>query len=76
MAIKESRREIAPGIELVVRGDGVEPTDAVLAHVLCEMAAEAGGRMEFSMDDPSTVEEIERRLRVTGVNPENGQWLN
>lgn len=73
--VKESRREIAPGMDLVVRGEGVESTDAVLAEVLCELAAEAGGELRVNMDDPSLVEEIARRLRAKGVDPETGRWL-
>lgn len=74
MALRESRRKIAPGTYLVVRGEDVEPTDAVLAEVLCEMAAEAGGRLYFR-EEQEFMEEVARRLRAKGVDPESGQWL-
>lgn len=73
--IKESRREIAPGVDLVVRGEDVEPTDAVLAQVLCEMAAEAGGSRSFNLDDPATLEELTFRMRAKGVDLETGAWI-
>ena len=73
--LKESRKELSPGVDLVVRGENVEPTDAVLAEVVMEMAAEAGGTMTFRMDDPATMDEMARRLRAKGVDPETGQWL-
>jgi hypothetical protein len=74
--LNESRREIAPGVDLVVRGENVGPTDAVLAEVVCEMTAEAGGERCFDMKDPATVEEVACRLRAKGVDPETGQWLS
>ena len=73
--IKESRREIAPGIEPLVRGEDLEPTDAVMAQVLCEMAAEAGGSRSFNLDDPATIAELFFRMRAKGVDLETGQWL-
>lgn len=74
-SFRESRRETAHGIEIVVRGENVQPTDAVLAEVVIEMAAAAGGTKVFRMDDPETVEEMARRLRAKGVSPETMQWL-
>jgi len=74
--IKEARREIAPGFDLVVRGEDIEAAHAVLAEVLFEMTAEAGGEMRFNMRDLSTVEEMARRLRAKGVDPETGQWIS
>ena len=73
--IKESRREIAPGIEPLVRGEDLEPTDAVMAQVLCEMAAEAGGSRSFYLDDPATMEALFFRMRGKGVDLETGEWL-
>jgi hypothetical protein len=72
---KESRRETAHGFKIVVRGENVQPTDAVLAEVVMEMTAEVGGTKIFNMDDPATMEEMARRLRAKGVDPETGQWL-
>lgn len=74
MTIKEARRVGARGIEIVVRGENVEPIDAVLAEVLLEMAAEAGGILTFGEDD-ATMDEMARRLRVKGVDPGSMQWL-
>lgn len=74
--MKESRKTIAPGMELVVRGEDVEPTDAVLAEVLCEMAAEAGGALQFDPDDPQVMDEIARRLQAKGVDYRTGAWLH
>lgn len=73
--INESRREIAPGIELVVTGEGVKSTDAVLAEVILELAAEAGGKVTIDMDDHETMETLARRLREKGVDPISGQWF-
>ena len=73
--ISESRREIMPGVEIVVRGEDVESTDAVLAEVILELAAEAGGEVTINVDDPETMETLARRLREKGVDPISGQWL-
>lgn len=74
--MKESRRTIAPGVELVVKGENVEPTDAVLAEVLCEMAAESGGTLTFDEKDPAVMDEIARRLQAKGVDYRTGAWLH
>lgn len=74
--LNEVRREVAPGVDLVVRGRGIEEAHAVLAEVLHEMAIEAGGERSFNMEDPATVDEMARRLRAKGIDPETGQWLN
>lgn len=74
--LNEARREIAPGVDLVVRGRGIEEAHAVLAEVLHEMVIEADGERSFNMGDPVTVEEMARRLRAKGIDPETGQWLS
>lgn len=73
--ITESRRKSAHGFDIVVRGENVKPTDAVLAEVVMEMAAEVGGTRTFRMDDPATMDELARRLRAKGVDPHSMQWL-
>ena len=48
MTIKEARRVGARGIEIVVRGENVEPIDAVLAEVLLGVVAENGKNRTLS----------------------------
>lgn len=67
--MSESRRTILPGVDVVVRGEGVEPADAVLAEIVIEMATEAGGHLQVRMDDRELVEELIRRLRAKGIDP-------
>lgn len=73
--INESRRTIADGVDLVVTGPDVEPTDAVMAEVIIEMAAEAGGKIRIDLNDHAALDEISRRLRAKGVDPTSGAWL-
>lgn len=68
--VNESRRKLANGATLTVSGEGVQPTDAVLAEVLCEMAAAGGAQLEFSED------EIAQRLLAKGVDPKTMEWLD
>lgn len=73
--MKEARRKIAADLELIVRGEDVKQADAVLAEVLLQMAAEAGGSLSFNPADLEFMEEVARRLRTKGVDPDTGQWL-
>ena len=74
--INTVRREIAPGVDISITGEGVQQGDVVLAHVLIELAFEAGGQLKVNMSDPVMVEKIFQRLRLKGINPETGEWLH
>jgi hypothetical protein len=73
--VSEVRREIMPGVDLVVKGKGVQQATAVLAEVLVELASEAGGELRFSMNEPATVERFAQRLRQKGIDPSTGEWI-
>lgn len=74
--MKEERRTIGPGVDLVLTGEDVQPMDAVLAEVIIELAAEAGGKLEIRMDDAAMMAEVTQRMRQKGVDMETGEWLH
>ena len=74
--MKEERRTIRPGVDIVLRGEDVQPTDAVLAEVIIELAAEAGGKLEICLEDDALMEKFAQRLRQKGVDMETGEWLH
>jgi hypothetical protein len=66
--MKEITREIAPGVEITLTGEDVQPDDAILAQVLLELAAEAGGKLRFDMSDHQVLEKILQRAEEKGLN--------
>jgi len=71
--IKEIRREIAEGFELILKGKGIGFEEAALAEVIIKMAYEAGGKLRIDMKDTDMLDEILARLEAMGVDPETGQ---
>jgi hypothetical protein len=73
--LNESKCDITPEIEIVVRGEDVQPTDAILVQVICEIAAENGGKINFYLDNREMIERIAEKLRHKGVDPHTMNWM-
>lgn len=73
--LNESKCDITPEIEIVVRGEDVQPTDAILVQVICEIAAENGGKINFYLDNREMMERIAEKLRHKGVDPNTMNWM-
>lgn len=71
--MKEERRTIGPGVDLVLTGEDVQPMDAVLAEVVIELAAEAGGKLQIRMDDAAMMEKVAQRMRQKGFDLKTGE---
>jgi hypothetical protein len=71
--MKEVHREILPGVSITLTGEDIQEQDAVLAEVLIELAAEAGGTLRVSMDDYAMLDKILQRLQQKGIDFSQGQ---
>lgn len=47
--------------------------DAVLAEVVIELAAEAGGKLQIRMDDAAMMEKVAQRMRQKGFDLKTGE---
>ena len=68
------RRELAPGVDLVVDGEGVTEKDALIAEIIVRIAAERGiSELRITQD---VMDEVIRRARQRGLDAITGEWLS